>query len=82
MYVQMFSGEGCTIYYTVSSTWYPANPTHSSAIYNPTNNPNYEGLGIPLGTHKYYKAFAHLTTVNPHDGDSGITQYDADNTQL
>jgi hypothetical protein len=82
MYVQMISDPGCTIYYTVSSTWYPADPTHSSAVYNPSGNPNYEGLGVPVGTHKFYKAFAHLTTSNPHDGDSdSITQYDADNTQ-
>ena len=84
LYVQMSSDyAGCTIYYTVSSTGYPGNPTHSSAVYNPTHIPNYEGLGVAFGTHKYYKAFGHLTTVNPHDGDSpGITSYDADNTHL
>jgi hypothetical protein len=83
LYVQMSSNAGCTIYYTVNSFSYPANPTHSSAIYNPSNNPNYEGLGVAYGTHKYYKAFAHKTTVNPHDGDSpDITSYDADNTHL
>ena len=81
-YVLMSSVTGCTIYYTVHATMWPANPTHTSAVYNPSNDPNYEGLQVPVGQRRYYKAFAHKTKYNPHDWDSpGTTGYVADNTQ-
>jgi hypothetical protein len=80
-YVQMSSTTGCTIYYTVNAFNWPANPTHSSAVYNPTNDPNYEGLGVAFGQKRYYKAFAHKTHINPHDWDSpDITFYMVDNS--
>ena len=74
----MLSDPGCTIYYTVSSIWYPNDPTHGSAVYNPTNNPSYKGLGIPWGSYMYYKAFAHKTGATPED--TGICWYEADNS--
>lgn len=79
LYVKMSSDEGCTIYYTISAYGYPSNPTHSSNIYNPS--PYYYGIPVPDGQYRYFKAFAHKTTSNPHDGDSGITSHQADNTQ-
>lgn len=80
LYVILSSDEGCTIYYTISPWGYPSNPTHSSAIYNPSSYP--EGFEVPNGQRRYFKAFAHKTTSNPHDGDSGITSHQADNTGL
>ena len=79
LYVKLSSDAGCTIYYTISAFGYPSNPTHSSAIYNPS--PYYDGIQVPNGQYRYFKAFAHKTTSNPHDGDSGITSHQADNTQ-
>ena len=80
-YVQMHSVTLCTIYYTVGSITWPANPTHSSAVYNPTNDPNYEGLLVSSGQKRFYKAFAHRTKFTPHDWDSpNITFYEVDNT--
>jgi hypothetical protein len=80
-YVQMHSVTGCTIYYTVNAVGWPANPTHSSAVYNPSNDPNYEGLGVAFGQTRYYKAFAHKTKFTPHDWDSpNITFYMVDNS--
>jgi len=80
-YVQMHSVTGCTIYYTTNSVGWPANPTHSSAIYNPTNDPDYEGLLVNFGQTRYYKAFAHKTHTIPHDWDSpNITFYLVDNS--
>jgi hypothetical protein len=76
LYVQMSSDPGCTIYYTVRYWALPlTNPTHSSAVYNPSGNPNYEGLGIPRGYVVCYKALAADAT-----GDSAISSYCADNT--
>lgn len=77
--VQMSSDAGCTIYYTVQY-WQPpfSNPTHSSAIYNPQGNPNYQGLGIPAGYVVCYKALAYNPNATPVD--SNITSYCADNT--
>jgi hypothetical protein len=76
LYVQMSSDPGCTIYYTVRYWQLPsANPTHSSAVYNPSGDPNYEGLGIPRGYVVCYKALAADGT-----GDSAISSYCADNT--
>lgn len=74
LYVQMISGDNCTIYYSVSATTWPPDPTHSSAIYNPTNDPNYEGLGVPYPGRRYYKAFAHKASAYPTE-DSIITSY-------
>ena len=79
LYVKMISDEGCTIYYTISAFGYPSNPTHSSNVYNPS--PYYDGIPVPDGQYRYFKAFAHKTTSTPHDGDSGITSHQADNTQ-
>jgi hypothetical protein len=82
LYVQMSTDNPfCTIYYTVSATNWPPNPTHSSAVYNPSHNPNYEGLGVPHGQRRYYKAFAHISAGYPTE-DSIISQYVADNTGL
>jgi hypothetical protein len=78
LYLLMSSDSGCTIYYTVQAWQPPSNPTHSSAIYNPQGTPNYHGLGIPLGTHYYYKALAYNASATPVD--SNITAYDVDNT--
>jgi hypothetical protein len=79
IYVQMSSDPGCTIYYTVRSLQLPSDPTHSSAIYNPGHNPNYQGLGVGVGAHLWYKALAYNASSTPVD--SGITIYEVDNTQ-
>lgn len=82
LYVQMStSSPYCVIYYTVNAYNWPPNPTHSSAIYNPTGDPNYEGLGVPYGQRRYYKAFAHINSGYPTE-DSIITSYIADNSGL
>lgn len=79
LYVQMSSDPGCTIHYTVHYWSPPANPTHSSAVYNPSGNPNYEGLGIPRGYVVCYKALAYNASATPVDSPiSG--PYCADNT--
>jgi hypothetical protein len=78
VYIQMSSDPGCTIYYTVHPWTPPSNPTHSSAIYNPSGNPNYQGLGIPGGYTYCYKALAYNATATPVD--SIITSYCVDNT--
>ncbi len=79
LYVQMSSDPGCTIYYTVHYWTLPsANPTHSSAVYNPSGNPSYEGLGIPRGYVVCYKALAYNASATPVD--SLISGYCADNT--
>jgi hypothetical protein len=76
--IQMSSDAGCTIYYTVRVWQPPADPTHSSAIYNPTGNPNYQGLGIPAGYVYCYKALAYNPSATPVD--SAINSYCVDNT--
>jgi hypothetical protein len=76
--IQMSSDPGCTIYYTVRVWNYPPDPTHSSAVYNPTGNPNYQGLGISPGTINYYKALAYNPNATPVD--SAISSYSVDNT--
>jgi hypothetical protein len=79
LYVQMSSDPGCTIYYTVRYWQLPStNPTHSSAVYNPSGNPSYEGLGIPRGYVVCYKALAYNASATPVD--SLISGYCADNT--
>jgi hypothetical protein len=81
LYVQMSTDNpSCTIYYTVNAYNWPPSPTHSSAIYNPSHIPNYQGLGVPFGQRRYYKALAYIFGAVP--ADSGITAYVADNSGL
>src|SRR5437763_15268592 len=58
LYVTMTSDAGCTIYYTVNAWNWPADPTHSSAIY--VSRP-----GIPFGQRRYYKALAYKANALP-----------------
>jgi hypothetical protein len=72
LYVTMTSDAGCTIYYTVGAWNWPANPTHSSAIY-------VSRLGIPHGQYRYYKALAYKANAQPTE-DSGVSWYEVDNS--
>jgi hypothetical protein len=76
--IQMSSDSGCTIYYTVRVWQPPADPTHSSAVYNPSGNPSYQGLGIPAGYVYCYKALAYNPSATPVD--SAVNSYCVDNT--
>ena len=73
-YVTMSSDDGCTIYYTVNAYNWPADPTHSSAIYTAR-------LGVPFGQRRYYKALAYKANALPTE-DSAIVSYVADNSGL
>jgi len=67
LYVTMTSDAGCTIYYTVSATTWPSDPTHNSAIYS-------SQLGVPYLQRRYYKALAYKAHAYPTE-DSAITSH-------
>lgn len=58
-----YPGSPCTIYFTVSSTGWPSNPTHSSTVYTAP-------FTLPWGgVERWFLAFGHKLNASPEDTD-------------
>ena len=59
-HVEGYPGSPCTIYFTMSATYYPPDPTHTSTVYvNP--------LTVPWNSERYFLAFGHKSGADPED---------------
>lgn len=78
MYVEMSSDPGCTIFATVNSYSYPSDPTHNGGTQTGITWIYIHEYNVPVHQKRYFKALAYISGAP----DSGITSYEADNTQL
>ena len=55
-----YPGSPCTIYFTMSPTYYPPDPTHTSTVY-------VGPLTVPWNSERYFLAFGHKSGADPED---------------